>query len=133
MKFTARPSLELKNTSSKSSPKSKYSSWQRGLESEKIIQTYYAKLGYSVYKERFRTPYAEIDIIFRHPQKYSVLVEVKTVGSFDFLEHRLGFKQKQRLQRAQLYLSDLWGESLELHLAFVSLDGEVLVLDDLSG
>ncbi|AHI06039.1 hypothetical protein BDW_07695 [Bdellovibrio bacteriovorus W] len=55
------------------------------------------------------------------------------MGSFDFLEHRLGFKQKQRLQRAQLYLSDLWGESLELHLAFVSLDGEVLVLDDLSG
>lgn len=133
MKSTAKPSLGLKNISSQSSPSSRYSSWQRGLESEKFTQIYYKKLGYEVFKERFRTPFAEIDIVFRHPQKNSVLVEVKTVNSFEFLEHRLRSSQRQRLQRAQLYLSHLWGESLELHLAFVSSDGEVLVFDDLSG
>lgn len=132
-KSIAKPSQGLKNISTKSNPKSRYSSWQRGLESEKFTQRYYEELGYQVYKERFRTPFAEVDIIFRHPQKNSVLVEVKTVNSFEFLEHRLQQRQKQRLQRAQLYLSHLWGEALELHLAFVSSNGEVLVFDDLCG
>jgi Holliday junction resolvase-like predicted endonuclease len=93
---------------------------------------YYFKLGYKLYRRRWKTPFAEVDLLLRTPDQAWVLVEVKSVSSFEYLHIRLGAKQKRRLQRALLFcLEKVPGCRLEL--AVVSQQGDVLIFNDIFG
>lgn len=79
--------------------------------------------------QRLRTPFAEVDLLFRHTEGHLVLVEVKTAQLQDFQPFRVGQKQKQRLVRAMLFLAERWQLPVEIHWAFVTKDGDVTVFE----
>ena len=108
-----------------------------GQASEDLVLKYYLDRGFICQKRRWKSPFAEIDLVLLSPDKIIYLVEVKSVSSFDFLSHRLSHKQKRRLQRAHLYACELWGEKMNrlvaLELAVVSQQGQVLIIDNVFG
>jgi Holliday junction resolvase-like predicted endonuclease len=79
-----------------------------------------------------RTPLAEVDLIFQKETGGILAVEVKTLANFDFLPYRIKWRQKQRLFRACEYLREKYQQDVELNWAFVTEDGEILVIEDVS-
>lgn len=126
----------LKNTSKKlpnNLKKEIYWAHQRGLDSEKIVQNFYQKKGYELLGQRVKTPFAEVDLIFQTPQGHALMVEVKTSNLSEFQNYRISYKQKNRLLRALQFLSVRLDVLIEVHWAFVTKEGEVTVIEDISG
>ena len=74
---------------------------KRGKECEQRALESYLKRGYKLLAQRYRTPFAEIDLILQK-KKEILMVEVKSVRNReDYISHQ----QTRRLQRAHLYLS----------------------------
>ncbi len=130
-KNTEKPSPELKN-SSKSRVKSLWA-YERGLESEYRVKKFYEAKGFKLLKHRLRTPFAEVDLLFQSPQGQVLMVEVKSANTEDFYLFRVPIKQKKRLERAVLYMSEELGCFIEIHWAFVKNSGEVVVVEDVCG
>jgi putative endonuclease len=84
-------------------------------------------------QQRLRTPFAEVDLLFRREAGALLMVEVKTLSRFDFLLHRISPRQKERLFRARLYLQSQYREAVEINWAYVSHNGDVLVIEDVCG
>lgn len=80
-----------------------------------------------------KTPFAEVDLLFQNPQGHLVLVEVKTSSAGAFREYRVTQKQKARLVRAMLFLAERYQVPVEVNWAFVTKQGAVTVIDDISG
>lgn len=78
-----------------------------------------------------KTPFAEVDLLFRSLRGTLVLVEVKSANSEVFYSVRISKNQKQRLIRAAAFLSERFGCLVEIHWAFVSFD-EVTIVDDIT-
>lgn len=126
----------LKNTSKKlpnNLKKEIYWAHQRGLDSEKIVLNFYQKKGYELLGQRVKTPFAEVDLIFQTPQGHALMVEVKTSNLSEFQNYRISYKQKNRLLRALQFLSVRLDVLIEVHWAFVTKEGEVTVIEDISG
>lgn len=109
-----------------------YWAHQRGIDSEKAVQNYYLKKGYEVLGQRIKTPYAEVDLILKTPQGHALMVEVKTTNLCEFQNYRISRNQKCRLLRALQFLSDKLETLVEVHWAFVTKEGEVTIIDDIS-
>ncbi|WP_172795333.1 YraN family protein [Bdellovibrio bacteriovorus] len=118
-----------------SSTKNKPVYWahQRGLDSEKLVQKFYEKKGYTLLAQRVITPFAEVDLIFQTPEGHALMVEVKTTNIADFQPHRISWKQKARLVRALQYLTSKLENLVEVHWAFVTKEGKVTIIEDISG
>ena len=116
---TARASRGLKN-------------FYLGQDAEEIALQFYLKRGFLLRARRWKSPFAEIDLVLESPEQMIYLIEVKRVSSFDFISHRLSLKQKRRLQRAHLFAAEKWGQVV-LELAVVSQQGEVLVIENVFG
>jgi len=80
-----------------------------------------------------KTPFAEIDLIFKTPEGHALMVEVKTVNLSEFQNYRISRKQKARLLRALQFLTDRLDSLVEVHWAFVTKEGAVTVIEDISG
>nr|BFD59739.1 hypothetical protein CKG001_18460 [Bdellovibrio sp. CKG001]BFD63103.1 hypothetical protein BdHM001_17840 [Bdellovibrio sp. HM001] len=80
-----------------------------------------------------KTPFAEVDLLFRAPQGHLLMVEVKTTNLMDFQPFRVSQKQKARLLRAMQFLAARWDVLVEIHWAFVTKEGEITVFEDISG
>jgi len=78
-------------------------------------------MGYEFWAERFKTPFAEIDLIFQTPEKVFVMVEVKSIGKKGYERYRVSSKQRMRLKRAHQYFCSRF-KKVEFHLALVDLD-----------
>lgn len=128
---TAKPLRELKSSSSARSEI--HWAHQRGLDSEELVQKYYINKGYELLAQRVRTPFAEVDLLFRAPEGHVLMVEVKTTNLADFQPFRISRKQKARLVRALYFLADHLDSLVEVHWAFVTKKGEVTVIEDISG
>jgi putative endonuclease len=81
---------------------------------------------------RWKSPFAEIDLVLRSSENLIYLVEVKKVSSFEFLSHRLSARQIKRLKRAHMACCEQWGEVV-LQLAVVSQQAEVLIIENVFG
>lgn len=68
---------------------------------------------------RLKTPFAEVDLIFRDLEGRLCVVEVKTSLHEPFAEHRVSFKQRARLSRARAFIEETWGFEAYLQLALV--------------
>jgi putative endonuclease len=80
-------------------------------------------------RRRWKSPFAEIDLLLKTPDQNWLLVEVKSVPSLDYLHVRIAPAQKRRLQRALQYcLGRQPGTRLEL--AIVSSQDEILIFSD---
>ncbi|UOF01922.1 hypothetical protein MNR06_03005 [Bdellovibrio reynosensis] len=80
-----------------------------------------------------KTPFAEVDLLFRTPDNHVLMVEVKTNNISAFQNFRIGKRQKNRLVRALQFLSDRLDSLVEVHWAFVTKEGKVTVIEDISG
>lgn len=134
---TGGPSLALKNTLSKKNLSQENSKlfWahQRGLNAEAAALKYYKKLNYQLIQQRFKTPFAEVDLFFKTPEGHYLLVEVKSVKLSSFYNTRISQKQKRRLERAVLFLSHKYNALIEIHWAFVGMNDAVVIFKDVFG
>ncbi|MBV2169834.1 MAG: YraN family protein [Bdellovibrio sp.] len=80
-----------------------------------------------------KTPFAEIDLIFKTPEGHALMVEVKTTNLSEFQNYRISRKQKARLLRALQFLTNRLDSLVEVHWAFVTKEGVVTVIEDISG
>lgn len=71
--------------------------------------------------------------MLRSPAGHVVMVEVKTANVADFHLHRISVRQKQRLLRALLFLTENLGCLVAVHWAFVTKEGAVTLIEDVSG
>lgn len=104
----------------------------RGLYCEELVLKHYQKNNYKLVKRRWKTLYAEVDLLLLNSQNQFVMVEVKSLHSFDFLPHRLSWKQKNRLQRA---IESFAGKNqlVYFQLAVVDKQDQVQVFDSVFG
>lgn len=123
------PSRESKSTSQSKL----YWAHQRGLESESRVIAHYVSKGCELLGQRIKTPFAEVDLLFKNPKGDILMVEVKTANISEFQQYRISWKQKRRLLRALTFLSDETKTPIEVHWAFVTKEGQVTIIDDVSG
>jgi putative endonuclease len=84
-------------------------------------------------KQRLKTPYAEIDLVFRSPDGLNLLmVEVKTANQTTFYNARISPRQKYRLLGASRFLAEQFNCLVEVHWAFVTKNGAVTIIEDVS-
>ena len=134
MKFTKvtrpeRTKKRLKNsdrpisTGALSTALKSYSLHKTGVEAENAVAEYLKLSGWSLIARRFKTPYAEVDILARDRAGVLFVIEVKKIRD-DFHDGIVSSRQLQRLRRAS--------ESLEagLVIAAAGQDGSVNLLDD---
>ncbi|MGE5085464.1 MAG: YraN family protein [Bacillota bacterium] len=125
---TANPLPALKNTSAKA-----YWAHDRGLNSEKFVQQHYQNKKYHLLQQRLKTPFAEVDLLFRSPDgRHLLLVEVKTANQGTFYSARITSRQKYRLLGAASFLAERYRTLVEVHWAFVTKTGEVTIIEDVS-
>ncbi|MGZ3790708.1 MAG: YraN family protein [Bdellovibrio sp.] len=133
---TAGHSLGLKSTSKNLPSKNNnepYWAHKRGLDSEKFVQDFYKLKGYELLAQRVKTPFAEVDLLLRAPEGHLLMVEVKTTNLSEFQNYRITIKQKKRLLRALHFLAERLEVLVEVHWAFVTKEGEITVIEDISG
>lgn len=103
------------------------------MESEGHVIQFYQQLGFELLSQRVKTPFAEVDLLFRSPEGHVLMVEVKTANTPDFQPYRIAARQKKRLLRALIFLAEKLDSLVEVHWAFVTKNGEVTVIEDVSG
>ncbi|MDZ4661416.1 MAG: YraN family protein [Pseudomonadota bacterium] len=104
-----------------------------GYKNEFLVGQYYLSKGYKVVAHRFKTPFAEVDLICQHKNQELVIVEVKSAAEPFWESYRIGFRQKHRLKNAAIHLMEKSGRNIEVHLAFVDKDGRIDILRDFLG
>ncbi|MDG0816521.1 YraN family protein [Bdellovibrio svalbardensis] len=104
----------------------------RGLESEKAVIHFYSKKKFKLLKQRLKTPFAEIDLLFRSPEGHLLMVEVKSANQSCFYSARISKRQMQRLGRAASFLAARFNCLVEYHWAFVDQNYSVTVVEDVS-
>lgn len=104
----------------------------RGLRCEELVLKYYQKNNYTLVHRRWKTAFAEVDLLLLNPENRYVMVEVKSLHSTDFLPHRLSWKQKARLQKVIESFSSK-NLSICFHLAVVNKVDQVLIFDSIFG
>ncbi len=77
---------------------------------------------------RVRTPFAEVDILFLSSKGQIVLLEVKSLSKWAWIETRLTQKQLNRIKRAAFYLEAQFGQSVQICAAFV-IDQKIFYLE----
>ncbi|WP_413291421.1 YraN family protein [Bdellovibrio sp. HCB337] len=118
-----RPSQALKSTSL-------YKAQARGEWAENRVAEHFQRKSFRILKSRWRTTYAEIDLLVESPRQEIWILEVKTLSTFDFLDVRVSRKQKERLKRAHLFVQSKTPKPVRLALVFVDKKGQVLVIED---
>lgn len=91
---------------------------------------YLSKKQLRILKTRWRTTYAEIDLLAESPRGEIWIFEVKTLSHFDFLTVRVSRRQKERLKRAHLFVQSKTTKPVRLALAFVDKRGEVMIFEN---
>jgi Holliday junction resolvase-like predicted endonuclease len=71
---------------------------------------------------RFKTPYAEIDLVFQDKSGRLNLIEVKSCDREIWSNEVISFRQRARLERARFFLESTRGVSVRVILAVVSLN-----------
>lgn len=104
-------------------------SHQRGLSSEEAAVAYFARQGSRLYAKRERTPYGEADVLMLALDGALQIIEVKSIGTHDFVSHRVTTRQKQRLRNIALFFEAQY-EHVELWLALVDSRNKVQVFDE---
>lgn len=114
---TEKHSRVLKNT------------WDKGLEAENQVIQFLKLKKYEILYHRFKTPFAEIDLVVKGKERQLVIIEVKK--HFGRLNDRpvISEKQKQRLKRATQWITE-HGHFAELWLAVVGQDNKIQFFQD---
>lgn len=126
-------SQNIKKSKKTTSAKPLYWAHKRGLLSEDRVAAYYQKKSYRLIEQRVKTPFAELDLLFRTPEGHLLIVEVKTANLSSFYNYKVTPRQKIRLLRAVQFLAERFSTLVEIHWAFVTKEGEITIISDISG
>lgn len=107
------------------------SNHQRGLQCELKVADHFKASGYRWIHHRLKTPFAEVDLLFEGVDHF-LMVEVKSCSSLQFAIGKLRGRQKQRLQRAYLHLTEVLPKPLRYCVVLVVHD-EMHILEDVLG
>ena len=80
-------------------------------------------------EQRKKTPFGEVDLLFRSATGSLQIVEVKSIGDLGIVEARLSSKQRRRLGHVAEFFMQHHSE-VELWLAFVDTRNKVQTFDD---
>jgi Holliday junction resolvase-like predicted endonuclease len=83
---------------------------------------HYIKKGYRLLRESYRSPFAEIDLVFQRGKLETLLVEVKGLRSIEFFERTVQSGQIHRLHRALIWMQERHKGSVKLEY-FVLING----------
>ncbi len=103
---------------------------RKGYRNEFLVGQFYLRQGFKIVAHRFKTPFAEVDLICEDKNQDLVIVEVKTVSDSFWNSSRISSRQKYRLKNATLHLMEQTSKNVEVHLAFVDKDGKIDILKD---
>ena len=121
----------------RSAPSEQADSFQRGLAAEDRVAFEAAqRLGWQLLRHRWKTPFAELDLVFVGPSGGWIVCEVKTLSPWSDLTggaFRLRGTQRDRLRRAMIWITEGLGQPAEFVLALVTHDGEVEWIWDVLG
>jgi Holliday junction resolvase-like predicted endonuclease len=107
--------------------------YQLGLSAEAVVINFYEKTGYKLIKQRWRSPFAEVDLMLQGSRNNEILlVEVKKSSFSDFRAHVITRKQKNRLSRVVMWLSER-GYQVSLNLVVVNEFNEIEEYKDVFG
>lgn len=101
---------------------------ERGLDNECWVITKFCQKGAELLKHRWRTPFGELDLLFRVRGELWC-VEVKTLGHEVFLGHRLKPQQKQALRAIHGFVQDRFEQEAQLKVAYVKPDKKIFLFD----
>lgn len=76
--------------------------YRRGLQGESVALAFLKQSGYDILRQRYKTPYGEIDVVAQLGQMI-VCVEVKTRRTLSASLHAVQHKQQERIMNAYLY------------------------------
>lgn len=97
----------------------------KGYFSEKVVINFLIKNDFQICHQRWKTPFAEVDIMAKKNNKF-YLFEVKTLKDSEFKPNRLSKTQKKRLERSHQWAIQFY-YPLELWLVFVVFNGKLFV------
>lgn len=100
------------------------------MESEKIVIAYYLNKKFRLLEQRVKTPFAEVDLLFRSADGNLLMVEVKSANDPCFYSARISKRQMQRLARAVSFLATHFNCLVEYHWAFVDQNQKITVIED---
>ncbi|HWU44027.1 MAG TPA: YraN family protein [Bdellovibrio sp.] len=103
----------------------------RGLQAESLVLSHYQNKNYRLLHQRVKTPFAEIDLLFRTPSGNLLVVEVKAANLSSFYGTRVSWKQKNRLLRAANFLNAQTQCLVEIHWAFVNDRRQITIFEDI--
>ena len=106
----------------------KLSSVAKGRLYEDRVRRLLEKKNFKLLKKNFRTPYAEVDLIFRSPERKVFMIEVKKASRVGV---HLSHRQAQRLERARQYLSTRYGHEVRCHLAIADAQHGITFIKDI--
>ncbi len=112
----------------KASPELKSSS-QKGIETENYVADFLIEKKFKLLKQRFRTPFGEIDLLLESPRKNLVMLEVKSLSNWDRILYRLTPKQRQRLHRTRAYIESKYSRPVILKIAYLAPGKKLVFLD----
>lgn len=92
-----------------------------GLRSEACVERFFQLRGYRTLERRWRTPFAELDLVFAAPRGELLIVEVKSSDWPEGMLAGLSRRQRGRLLRAREWLAER--EEREVHLWLVTFNG----------
>ncbi len=99
-----------------------------GLAAEDKVKTLFENKGYQLVQQRHRTPFGEIDLLFKKKHKHYLMVEVKSRNKFVYLSRR----QKLALRKSYEYLMSRYKEPILFYLALVEGNKVYVLPEDLS-
>ena len=113
---TARPSQGLERRPSIVEPLAASRNTSPGLHSEACVERAFQRRGYRTLERRWRTPFAELDLVFIAPDGGLLIVEVKSSDWPEGMLAGLSRRQRGRLLRAREWLAERDGREVRLWL-----------------
>jgi|GEM_PF-564696 len=106
------------------------SSYLLGLAAEQRAEDYFQKKGLQLRYRRWKTPFAEVDLVFQGPRHQDLLlVEVKRRSNLIFQKPLLSQRQIRRLRRAAHWLIEA-GWRVRLAFVLVLPDDSVIEIPE---
>jgi Holliday junction resolvase-like predicted endonuclease len=96
--------------------------------SELAVKKYLEDQGHRFLQHRFKTPFAEIDLLFQEKPKRWWLVEVKSVKE-GFDEKPVSDRQLRRLSRAADFLAEKYNVEVLIKLASVEKQKQIEIFE----
>lgn len=103
----------------------------RGEHCEYLVYCHFKRQGYQLKKRRWRHSIAEVDLVLYHPKvKRYLLVEVKSLSSWEWFPYRWSKTQKRKLFQVAETLAQVCSQEVLPVLAIVDRRNQVYVFDE---